>query len=116
MVSDRDKNLKDNRGKSGIYRWTNVNKKNKYYVGSSTNLARRFNNYLNTNYIISINSKFKIYSSLLKHGYNAFTLNILEYCEKEELIIREQYYLDKLNPSYNLLKIAGSSLGFTHSE
>ncbi|RHZ43585.1 hypothetical protein Glove_991g3 [Diversispora epigaea] len=41
-----------------------------------------------------------------QHGYNAFTLYILEYCEKEELIIREQYYLDKLNPSYNILKLA----------
>lgn len=49
-------------------------------------------------------------------GYNAFTLDILEYCEKEELITREQYYIDKLSPSYNILKIAGSSLGFTHSE
>lgn len=114
MISDRDKILKDNRGKSGIYRWTSVNNK-KSYVGSSTYLARRFNYYLNTNYILSYKSKSKIYSSLLKHGYNAFTLDILEYCEKEELIIREQYYLDKLNPSYNILKLAGSSLGFTHS-
>ena len=49
-------------------------------------------------------------------GYNAFTLDILEYCEKEELITREQYYIDEINPSYNILKIAGSSNGFTHSE
>jgi hypothetical protein len=27
VISDRDKILKDNRGKSGIYRWTNVNNK-----------------------------------------------------------------------------------------
>ena len=29
---------------------------------------------------------------------------------------REQYYLDCLKPEYNILKIAGSSLGFKHSE
>jgi hypothetical protein len=115
VISDRDKILNENRGKSGIYRWTNVNSK-KSYVGSSSDLARRLQCYLSTNYMLSYKSKSKIYSSLLKHGYNAFTLDILEYCEKEELIIREQYYLDKLSPSYNILKTAGSSLGFTHSE
>jgi len=105
VISDRDKILNENRGKSGIYRWTNVNSK-KSYVGSSTNLTRRFLCYLNINYMLSYKSKSKIYSSLLKHGYNAFTLDILEYCEKEELITREQYYIDKLSPSYNILKIA----------
>jgi hypothetical protein len=29
---------------------------------------------------------------------------------------REQYYLDLLKPEYNILKIAGSSLGYKHSE
>jgi len=43
-------------------------------------------------------------------------LEILEYCDKSVLLDREQYYLDKLNPSYNILKIAGSSEGFVHSE
>lgn len=28
---------------------------------------------------------------------------------------REQYYLDKLKPKYNILKIAGSSLGYKHT-
>jgi group I intron endonuclease len=31
------------------------------------------------------------------------------------LIEREQYYLDTLEPKYNILKIAGSSLGYKHS-
>ena len=29
---------------------------------------------------------------------------------------REQYYLDLLKPKYNILKTAGSSLGYPHSE
>jgi len=58
-------------------------------------------------------------------GYSAFTLAILEYIDitnlsKDEakLIIleREQHYLDTLSPEYNIFKIAGSSLGFKHSE
>ena len=54
--------------------------------------------------------------ALIKYGYSNFSLTILEYCDKSELLKREQYYLDKLGPKYNILKIAGSSLGYTLSE
>jgi len=57
-----------------------------------------------------------IYRSLVKHGYSSFSLEILEYCEPKNCIEREQYYLDLLKPEYNILKNAGSSLGFKHSE
>jgi len=43
-------------------------------------------------------------------------LDILEYCEPINLIKREQYYLDSLKPKYNILKVAGSSFGFKHSQ
>jgi len=56
-----------------------------------------------------------IYNALLKYGYANFKLEILEYCDPEKCIKREQYYIDLLNPEYNVLKIAGSSLGFKHS-
>jgi group I intron endonuclease len=57
-----------------------------------------------------------IVNALLKYGYSNFRVEILEYCEKENLLEREQYYLDKLKPEYNILTIAGSSYGFKHSE
>jgi len=57
-----------------------------------------------------------IHKALLKYGYSNFKLEILEYCNKDEVIAREQYYLDLLLPKYNILKISGSSLGFKHSE
>ncbi|KAI1982610.1 hypothetical protein LOZ53_000003 (mitochondrion) [Ophidiomyces ophidiicola] len=50
------------------------------------------------------------------YGHDKFNLEILEYCEKEDLIEREQYYLDKLTPEYNVLKQAYSLLGFKHSD
>jgi group I intron endonuclease len=52
----------------------------------------------------------------LKYGYNKFSLDILEYCDKFNLIEREQYYLDNLKPEYNISKIAGSRIGCKHSE
>lgn len=43
-------------------------------------------------------------------------MEILEYCESKDVIKREQYYLDKFKPEYNILKIAGSRLGSQHTE
>lgn len=53
---------------------------------------------------------------LINSGYSSFSLEIFEYCDKSDLIEREQYYFDQLNPVYNILKIAGSLRGFKHSE
>jgi group I intron endonuclease len=57
-----------------------------------------------------------ICSALLKYGDSNFQLEILEYCDPDEAIIREQYYLDLLKPEYNILRKAGSLLGFRHSD
>lgn len=43
-------------------------------------------------------------------------MDIFEYCSPEDLINREQYYLQNLKPEYNILKTAGSLLRFKHSE
>lgn len=53
--------------------------------------------------------------ALVKYNYNNFSLSILEYCDKDKIITREQYYLDLLNPSYNILKYAYSSDGYKHT-
>ena len=57
-----------------------------------------------------------IYKALLKYGYAEFRLEILEYCSANILIQREQFYFDKYTPEYNILKFAGSPLGYRHSE
>ena len=63
-----------------------------------------------------IRNNSKIYRSILKNGYSNFRLEILEYCEVSLVLEREQYYLDKFNPEYNILRIAGSLRGFKHSD
>jgi group I intron endonuclease len=55
------------------------------------------------------------HKAVLNYGYSAFRLEILEYCNFDLLIEREQYYIELLKPEYNILPIAGSSLGFKHS-
>jgi len=52
---------------------------------------------------------------LLKYDYDNFKLEIIEYCEPNLLIKREQYYIDLINPECNICKIMGSSLGRKHS-
>ena len=58
----------------------------------------------------------RILRALLKYGYSNFRLEILEYCDSDKCLEREQYYLDSINPEYNILKKAGSSLGYKHTE
>ena len=66
-----------------------------------------------------------INKALYNYGYSAFNLTIIEHIDVSNLsknetkvliLEREQHYLDTLEPEYNILKVAGSSLGFKHSE
>jgi hypothetical protein len=52
----------------------------------------------------------------LKYNYQNFRLDILELCDPNLLIEREQFYLDTLVLEYNILKVAKSLLGFKHSD
>jgi len=113
---DKAQIIQENKGKSGVYRWVNL-VNGKSYIGSSVNLALRLRNYFNFSFISNKRrGKSLINEALLKYGYSYFSLEILEFCESSEAILREQYYLDLLKPEYNILKNAGSSLGRKHSE
>jgi hypothetical protein len=114
IVTDKKQILKDNKGKSGIYIFTNL-KNDKKYIGSSDNLRRRFLQYYNLNYLIRSNYM-RICRALLQHGHYNFNLSIIEYCKVEHLLIREGYYIDLLKPEYNiLLEPTAGSTGFKHS-
>ena len=108
--------LNENKGKSGIYMLTNKTTKD-IYIGRSSDISKRFKNYFNLSYLKSQSQKNSIISrALLKNGYSKFSLTILEYCNKSNLSVREQYFIEKLNPQYNILKPAGSSLISKHKE
>lgn len=77
LNADKDKKTYDeNKNKMGVYCWTNLTN-NRYYVGSSSNLRRRFSWYYS---IENLNKRFDnslICRSLLKYGYSGFRLDIL---------------------------------------
>ena len=117
---DQDKILSENKGKSGIYLWYNrIN--GHTYVGQSKNLgdnrSGRLINYYKQSYLSSSKrGDSLIRKALLKYGHKNFCLIILEYCSIELLDSQEQYWIDLLNPYYNILKFVKSSRGYKHTE
>jgi len=115
--SQKKQILKENKGKSGVYRWTNL-ANGKSYIGSGVNLSVRLALYYSKKSMNTILKKGKsaFYSSILYYGLSNFTLDILEYCDPSDAISKEQNYIDLLKPKYNILSTAGSSFGFQHSK
>lgn len=113
---DKEKIILENKDKAGVYQF--INKlTGQSYVGSSINLSKRFRQYYSYSYISSsARGKSIICSSILKNGYSNFSLTILEYCKIDETINREQFYIDTIVPTMNILQMAGNSLGYNHTE
>lgn len=94
----------------GIYKITCI-PNNKIYIGSSKNIKKRFFNH------ISSLKHGKHENAYLQHAFNKygidnFKFEVIEECLLEELIQREQYWIDKLksaSPEYgfNICPIAG---------
>jgi group I intron endonuclease len=100
--------------KSGVYIIKNkIN--NKFYIGSSINIKKRFREHLSSLRNNSHHSKY-LQNAFNKHKENNFTFEILEECDSEFLILREQYFIDILSPVYNMAKIAGNTLGLKRTE
>lgn len=95
-----------------------------YYVGSTVKMASRICSHRSH---ITYLGKYKntgspiFYRSVKKHGWFNFKFGVLEYIDlsniteteqkRKTLLEKEQYYLDSINPSLNVCKIADSPLG-----
>lgn len=112
--------IKDNKDKAGIYLWENKENGN-LYIGSSVDLRRRMWTYYNINSLIKEKRPGRHRGavsprSILKYGYTCFSLYILEYCNKEDLIRREHSYIDFLKPKYNISLAEGTIVRKTKKE
>ena len=105
----------DNKNKSGIYMWKNLIN-GKQYIGSAIDLSERLSDYYSTSYLEDAlkRGRSHIYNALLKNGHSNLSLTIIEYCDKEKCIERENYYLFVEKHEYNILPKAGSRLGSKH--
>ena len=107
-----DKNQKDKLHLTGIYKLTFENSDN-FYIGSTTESFKlRFLRHFRD---LKLN---KHCNNILQSAYNKYNnifIEILETCEAEKCIEREQHYIDLLNPKYNICKIAGNTYGIKPS-
>lgn len=95
--------------KSGIYKIKNVIN-NKNYIGSAEYLKRRRSHHFGK-LKRGVHDNLHLQRSFWKYGETAFRFIVLELCSLDVLLTKEQYYLDVIQPEYNICTIATSSLG-----
>jgi len=105
---------------SGIYAiWNIVN--GKVYIGSAINLQQRKRNHL-TNLRGGYHKNRHLQFAFDKYTEQVFVFDVIELVSNlDNLIVREQHYLDLLkaydrNIGYNIASIAGSCLGVKHTK
>lgn len=98
---------------SAIYTITN-SLDGKQYVGSAVNFSRRRLGHVK-NLRKGTHDNQRLQHAWNKYGEPAFEFAVLHECVPAELITHEQLAIDTLNPAYNILRIAGSSLGYRHT-
>ena len=87
----------------------------RHYIGSTENFAQRKRRHFYDLEKGVHRSRF-MQRDFIKCGMAAFDIYILEKVEAhEDLISREQYWIDTTSPNYNSAKIAGTVLGVKHS-
>ena len=131
---DKSQILSETKGLAGIYMWTHI-ESDKKYIGSAVDLSKRLKDYYSPlylkradNYISRAAPKRGLHpappGALLHHTYSAFSLTIIEFISIKDLSLegtrqlileREQANINLFLPEYNILKIAGSLLGYKHT-
>ena len=100
---------------SGIYIiYSNTNPK-KYYIGSAVNLEKRYLRHLSE---LRKNKHFnyRIQNHVNQFGLYDIIFQVIEYCLDSDLIAREQFYIDLLQPTFNILPKAGSRAGSNQTD
>lgn len=82
----------------------------RYYIGSTYRIYRRWGEHR------KLLDRGKHHSPFLQHawekyGADAFEFYVLEECSQDELLIKEQEYIDAFKPEFNVNPTAGSRLG-----
>lgn len=105
--------------KHGVYQIV-LTADNRSYIGSAIDIAARWQQHRNK--AASSGNRQVIAKALAKYGVENFEWKILEECNIEDLIVREQYWLDKIRPfadehnGFNIRKVADSNFGIKRSK
>lgn len=88
----------------GIYKITEINNPDNFYVGKSNNIKRRFSEHKTKTYE---QSRIPFDKEIQEKGKDAFTYEVLEECSIEELSEKEKYWTDKLQATKSGNKFDG---------
>ena len=102
-----NKFFKDLEGSSGIYMFTWKIDPSIYYIGRAKDFQKRFKSHLN----IKLNDRFHTFANAV--GWDKFEFSIVELCNLDVHLERENYYLQKYLPLLNT--IFKSNLGKTQT-
>jgi group I intron endonuclease len=86
-----------------------------FYIGSAIHFFHRKTKHLS---LLRLNKHHNIFlqNHANKYGIEDLEFSVLEeVASKQNLLIREQFYIDTFNPSFNICKTAGSALGIKRS-
>lgn len=103
--------------KSGIY-VIKCSSSKAQYIGSSKRCRNRVRSHLSA-LLRDKHHSISLQRSWNKYGQNKFTIGIVLFCKKSELLLHEQKYLDLerlKNKSYNICFVAGNCAGVRQSE
>ena len=88
---------------AGVYKITN-NITGDFYIGSSKDIKYRWATHKNPS-VHKQRPNSKLYKAMVSYGLDNFTFEIIE--KTDNLREREQYWIDKLKPSYNVRRAKG---------
>jgi group I intron endonuclease len=101
--------------RSGIYKIQSKAHPERCYVGSAFVFENRWS-------LHKVNLRANSHHSIIlqnhvnKYGIDDLLFYILEPCAKELLLSREQFYIELLNPFFNVCRVAGGRTNLAHSE
>jgi group I intron endonuclease len=103
----------------GIYKIT-CTKNNKIYIGSSKNIKNRI--HIHKKSLCNNNHRNKfLQNAWNKYGEINFLLEVVEECDIDNLLNREEYWINTTNSylrdyGFNICKIPNSPLGYKHTD
>jgi group I intron endonuclease len=95
---------------SGIYKIQSLVKPERTYIGSSSNIHKRWNSHLQL-LRKGTHSNKRLQNHCNKYGYYDLQFSLLITCENDNLIQNEQFFIDSYNPWFNIRKIADRCTG-----
>lgn len=82
-----------------------------FYIGKTLDLRHRFNDHKKPTLTSKKFDRFHVLGEKL--GWDKFTLSVIEFCNKKDLMLRENFYITQYLPILNTQMKASESLGLS---